>query len=234
MAKMVGLSRAIKLEWLDKTVDLILEGLSPEEIKSALNDYISFEINSPDNIRKSRDILLNLWVRPFADGASNHIRDLAISALRSGNADRMAFHWCMLLLYYPVFVDVTGTIGKLSSMQDSFSLAWLKEKIYEQWGERTTLIHSLDKIMQTIRQLGAVSSSSGVYTVNRKHIADDQTRIILMKTILALKLKPYYEPSEFAAAAQMFPFEYEASSDITFGSQAFEFGNFGGSPVIIG
>ena len=33
---------------------------------------------------------------------------------------------------------------------------------------------------------------------------------------------------------QMFPFEYEASSDITFGSQVFEFGNFGGSPVVIG
>lgn len=234
MAKIVGLSRAIKLEWLDKTVELILEGLSPEEIKSALNDYISFEINSPDNIRKSRDILMNLWVRPFADDNCNHIRDLAISALRSGSTDRMAFHWCMLLLYYPVFVDVTGTIGKLTSMQDSFSLAWLKEKIYEQWGERTTLIHSLDKIMQTIRQLGAVSSSSGVYTVNRKLIADDQTRIIFMKTILALKLKPYYEPSELAAAAQMFPFEYEASSDIIFGSQAFEFGNFGGSPVVVG
>ena len=234
MAKMVGLSRAIKREWLDKTVDLVLSGMSPEEIRAALHEYISFEISSTDNLRKSRDILMNLWVYPFKDDQNNHIREMAISALKNGNTDRMALHWCMLLLYYPVFVDVTGAIGKLSSMQDTFSLAWLKEKIYEQWGERTTLFHSLDKIMQTIRQLGAVSSASGVYTVNRHEIFDDQTKIILMKTVLALKMKPYYEPSELAETPQMFPFEYDVVSDVVFGSEVFELGSFGGNPVIVG
>ena len=234
MAKMVGLSRAIKFEWLNKTVDYVLSGMSPEEIRIALHNYISFEISSKDNIRKSRDILMNLWVYPFKDDQNNHIREMAISALKNGNSDRMALHWCMLLLYYPVFVDVTGVIGKLSSMQETFSLAWLKEKIYEQWGERTTLIHSLDKIMQTIRQLGAVSSTSGIYTVNRQKIFDDQTKIILMKTVLALKLKPYYEPSELTEIPQMFPFEYDIASDIVFGSMSFELGNFGGNPVVVG
>ena len=36
---MVGLSRAIKIEWLNKTVDLVNEGMAPENIKEALNDY---------------------------------------------------------------------------------------------------------------------------------------------------------------------------------------------------
>lgn len=233
MAKMVGLSRAIKPEWLDKTVDMVLDGMAPESIKAALNDYIAYEIKSADNIRKSRDILLNLWVYPFPDAASNQIRDMAIDAMRNGASDRMAFHWCMLLLYYPVFVDVTGTIGKLSSMQEYFSLSWLKEKIYEQWGERTTLIHSLDKIMQTIRQLGAVSSSRGMYSVNRMVVKNDQAKIILMKTVLALKLKPYYEVSELACVPQLFPFIFESSSEIVFGSQLFKLGNFGGSPVVV-
>ena len=234
MAKMIGLSRAIKREWLDKTVDMVLEGMNPEDIKNALREYVSFELNSQDNIRKSCDILMNLWVHPFDDEASNNIRIKALEAIRGGNTDRMAFHWCMFLLYYPVFVDVTGTIGKLSSMQDAFTLSWLKEKIYEQWGERTTMVHSLDKIMQTIRQLGAVNSKAGVYTVNHYFMTDEQTRIILMKTILALKIKPYYEPAELASVAQMFPFEYEASSDIVFGSQSFELGSFGGNPVVVG
>lgn len=233
MAKMVGLSRAIKLEWLDKTVDMVLDGMAPESIKAALNDYIAHEIKSADNIRKSRDILLNLWVYPFPDAASNQIRDMAIDAMRNCASDRMAFHWCMLLLYYPVFVDVTGTIGKLSSMQEYFSLSWLKEKIYEQWGERTTLIHSLDKIMQTIRQLGAVSSTKGTYSVNRMAVKNDKTKIILMKTVLALKLKPYYEVSELACVPQLFPFIFESSSEIVFGSQMFKLGNFGGGPVVV-
>lgn len=126
MAKMVGLSRAIKIEWLNKVVSLVNEGMAPENIKDALNDYIGFEISSPDNIRKSRDILMNLWVYPFEDEKANLIRKQALEAIKNGNEDKLAMHWCMLLLYYPVFVDVTGMIGKLSSMQDSFSLAWLK------------------------------------------------------------------------------------------------------------
>ena len=192
MAKMVGLSRAIKIEWLNKVVSLVNEGMAPENIKDALNDYIGFEISSPDNIRKSRDILMNLWVYPFEDEKANLIRKQALEAIKNGNEDKLAMHWCMLLLYYPVFVDVTGMIGKLSSMQDSFSLAWLKDKMFEEWGERTTLFHSLDKIMQTLRQIGAVDSKNGVYTVNHYEIKDATTKKILLKTILALKMQAYY------------------------------------------
>ena len=234
MAKMVGLSRAIKIEWLNKVVNLVNEGMAPENIREALNDYISFEINSPDNIRKSREILMNLWVYPFEDEKANEIRKMALDAIKNGNEDKLAMNWCMLLLYYPVFVDVTGMIGKLSSMQDSFTLAWLKDKIFEEWGERTTLIHTLPKIMQTLRQIDAVDSQNGVYAVQHYDIKNAVTKKILIKTILALKMQAYYEPSELVKVPQMFPFEYKVDSDLIFGTQEFELGNFGGSPVVVG
>lgn len=234
MAKTVGLSRALKTEWLNKVVNLVNEGMAPENIKEALNDYIGFELNSPDNIRKSREILMNLWVYPFEDEKANLIRKQALEAIKNENEDLLAMHWCMLLLYYPVFVDVTGMIGKISSMQDSFSLAWLKDKIFEEWGERTTLLHTLPKIMQTLRQLGAVDSNGGVYTVNHYEIKDAVTKKILLKTILALKMQAYYEPSELSKVSPMFPFEYTVDSELIFGNQDFELGNFGGSPVVVG
>ncbi len=234
MAKMVGLSRAIKIEWLNKVVNLVNEGMAPENIREALNDYISFEISSPDNIRKSREILMNLWVYPFEDEKANIIRRMALDAIKNGNEDRLAMHWCMLLLYYPVFVDVTGMIGKLTSMQDSFTLAWLKDKIFEEWGERTTLIHTLPKIMQTLRQIGAVDSQNGVYAAQHYDIKDAATKKVLIRTILALKMQAYYEPSELAKVPQMFPFEYTVDSDLIFGTQDFELGNFGGNPVVVG
>ena len=234
MAKMVGLSRAIKIEWLNKTVNLVLDGMAPENIKEALNDYIGFEISSKDNIRKSRDILMNLWVYPFEDEKANQIRQQALDVIRNGSEDKQAMHWCMLLLCYPVFVDVTGMVGKLCAMQDTFSLSWLKDKMFEEWGERTTLFHSLDKIMQTLRQIGAVNSKGGNYTINHYEINDEETKKILLKTILALKMQAYYEPSELSNIAQMFPFEYEVDSELIFGSDNFELGNFGGSPVVVG
>ncbi|MBR6050056.1 MAG: hypothetical protein IKP68_02495 [Clostridia bacterium] len=233
MAKTIGLSRAVKLEWLDRTVDLVLEGMDPEDIKKSLNNFIALDISSPDNIRKTRDILMNIWVHPFEDQKCNDIRASAIKNIKNGTEDRALMHWCMLLLYYPVFVDVTGMIGKISDMQDSFTLAWLKDKMFEEWGERTTLFHSLDKIMQTLRQIGAIESNGKTYTVIEHPIKDRESLIILCKTVLSLKMKAYYEPSDFASVPQMFPFKFELNTDLIYGSNEFEVGNFGGNPVIL-
>ena len=234
MAKTVGFACSIKLQWIKRTIQLLEEGHDKESFKKELNDYLSFEIEGPTRLRKTREILMNLWVYPFEDEKANLIRKQALDAIKNGNEDKLAMHWCMLLLYYPVFVDVTGMIGKISSMQDSFSLAWLKDKIFEEWGERTTLLHTLPKIMQTLRQLGAVDSNGGVYTVNHYEIKDAVTKKILLKTILALKMQAYYEPSELSKVSQMFPFEYTVDSELIFGNQDFELGNFGGSPVVVG
>ena len=62
MAKMVGLSRKLKLPWLKYTVDLVADGTSESEIKDKLNEYLSYEIESPTVLRKTREILMNIWV----------------------------------------------------------------------------------------------------------------------------------------------------------------------------
>ena len=61
MAKMVGLSRTIKLPWLKKAAQLYQENLPLEEMKAQINEYLSFEIESPIVLRKTREILLNVW-----------------------------------------------------------------------------------------------------------------------------------------------------------------------------
>jgi hypothetical protein len=63
MAKIIGLSRSIRLEWLNKTVELVLEGKNETQIKDELNEYLSFEIKSPTVLRKTREILMNIWVK---------------------------------------------------------------------------------------------------------------------------------------------------------------------------
>ena len=234
MAKTVGFLCPLKLEWLDRVVDLVIEGMETENIREALNDYISLELKSPDNIRKTRESLMKLWVYPFADENVNIFRKQAIDAIKDGEKNRIALHWCMLLICYPVFSDVAEMIGKIMNMQESFSLAWLKGKMAEHWGERATLLRSVEKVMQTMKQMGVLCSEKGIYTINQTKIEDDFTKKVIIKTILALKIKAYYEPSELANIPQMFPFEYSIDSELIFGSQEFRLGNFGNSPVVVG
>ena len=74
MAKTVGLSRNIKMQWLNKAVALLYDNLEETEYKSALNEYLGYEIGSAINIRKTREILMHLWF--YKDAETDDIREL--------------------------------------------------------------------------------------------------------------------------------------------------------------
>lgn len=79
MAKTVGLSRNIKMQWLNKAVALLDDNLEEAEYKSALNEYLGYEIGSAINIRKTREILMHLWF--YKDAETDDIRELALSLI---------------------------------------------------------------------------------------------------------------------------------------------------------
>lgn len=231
MAKMVGLSRPIKIEWLNKTVELILEGKDEAEIKNELNEYLSFEISSPTNLRKSREILMNIWVKTPDD--LGQIKKLALNIVKKENGNKLLVHWCMILLTYPVFSDMSGLIGKLSDIQGSFTTSWLKQKLFDLWGERTTLLHSVDKILQTLKYIGSIENiKQGEYKVNSYQIKDDEEKSLIVMTIIAMKIKAYYEVTELSEIPQMFPFKYNISHEMLHNSDLFTLNNFGGKVVV--
>ena len=231
MAKMVGLSRSVKLEWLNKTAELVMQNKSEQEIKAELNEYLSYEIGSATVLRKTREILLNTWVRiPHAT-----IKKQALQTLDGDKKNWLVVHWCLLLLAYPVFGDVCGLIGKLTKMQDEFTTKWLQEKLYELWGERNTLFHSSAKILQTIKCLGAVDNTKpGVYSVRHFPVNDPEAITMILMTILQLQNKAYYEIAELSVVPQMFPFSYSISHEWLHASQSFSLNNFGGKVVLSG
>jgi hypothetical protein len=231
MAKIVGLSRSIKLEWLNKTVDLINQGKSEIEIKEELNEYLAFEIQSPTNIRKSRDILMNIWFKTPDENAK--IKEFALRSYNTDKTNKQAIHWCMMLLTYPVFSDVCGLIGKLTNIQDTFTTAWTRQKLFEMWGERTTLLHSIDKILQTLKYVGAIENEkTGIYKVIKNEIIDEMTIKLIIMTIIALREKAYYEVSELSQVPQMFPFKYIVNHEMLHNSELFTLNNFGGKVVL--
>ncbi|ALX09378.1 hypothetical protein M972_112467 [Acetivibrio thermocellus AD2] len=132
MAKMIGLSRSIRLEWLNKTAELVLEGKDYTQIKDELNEYLSFEIKSPTNIRKTREILTNIWVK-IPDALST-LKRQALEAYKDDKSNKLALHWSMMLVAYPVFCDVCALIGKLTSIQDTFTHPGLKKSCLKYGG----------------------------------------------------------------------------------------------------
>ena len=134
---MVGLSRSLKMSWLNKAAELALEDLTENDVKEQLNDYLSYEIQSPTVLRKTREILMNVWIRQ--DGSPERILLDAKMLFRNYTDYALQIHWCLLMSAYPIFVDVCKLIGKLSQFQDEITLAQIKQKIYDEWGERGSL-----------------------------------------------------------------------------------------------
>lgn len=233
MAKRVGMNKTIKREWLDKTVELVCNGLSDAEIRKELKEYLSFEIDSPTTIKNSRTILLQTWV--YIPDELQDIRAAALDIAKKRDYTSIVAHWCMMLLAYPILVDIATYVGKMLNIQDVFTVAWLKNKLNEHWGERTTILESVSKILLTLKNLEVVKSDKlGTYTISNKEIVDYKSICLIVKTILALKQKAYYEIAELNSIPLMFPFKYNVSHELLHNSELFTLNNFGGKVVVVG
>ncbi len=133
MAKMVGYACSMKLSWLNEAVRMLKENYPEAEYKEKMNEYLSFEIDSPTRLRKTREILMNVWYYPSEE--LDLIRQEAITVLNEYPECSEPVQYLMLCLTYPVFKDVCKIMGKLFEFQDDITNPALKQKLYDAWGE---------------------------------------------------------------------------------------------------
>lgn len=231
MAKMVGLSRNIKLSWLNRAVDFLQEELSENEIRENLNDYLSFEIKSPTNLRKTREILMTIWV--YENKYSTRIKDAALALFRQYPDQALVIHWCMILAAYPVFMDMCKLIGKMSEFQDEITLAQIKQKLFDEWGERTTLFHSIDKLMATMKDFDVLTSEKpGRYQIQKHAVRNERITSFMVYTVMNIDDAGYYTIQELNSSNYLFPFEYQMAKETILQDDRFVINNFGGELAV--
>lgn len=227
MAKMVGLSRNLKLQWLNKVVELASNGLTEQEIKNQLNEYLSFEISSPTNLRKTREILMNIWV--YENDISNKLRDEAVGIVRDAPEYALVAHWCMMMATYPVFVDMCKLIGRLSEFQDEITLSQIKQKLYDEWGERTTLYHSIDKLISTLKELSVLQCEKpGKYQIVKHEVRNGRISAFMVYAMMLVDDNGYYSFTDLSNSVYFYPFQYQLEKELLLGDDRFSMNNFGG------
>ena len=231
MGKMVGLSRNLKMTWLNKAVELLSENLPEQEYKDRLNEYLSFEIKSPTNLRKTREILMNLWY--YENPETKSLRTQARALIEKDSDNSLAAHWCIILATYPIFVDVSRIIGKLSEFEKEFTLQQLKQKIFDEWGERATLFHSIDKIIATMKAIGALKAEKpGRYTIVRHEVRDDKVNALLASTGMTVEDKGNFTLQDLREMSYMFPLKYQIEREMLMMNDTFTITNIGGEMMV--
>lgn len=231
MAKMVGLSRNLKLPWLNEVARLYAERLDENEIKDRLNEYLRFEITSPTNIRKTREILMNIWV--YENDYTAAIRDEALRLFQKDFDYALPVHWCMMLAAYPVFQDMCRLIGKISEFEETITTKQLKQKLFDEWGERSTLFHSSDKLIATLKALEALDSEkTGVYSVKKHEYTKPEIVNFMLLAMMKIDNAGYYSLLELENSVYLFPFKYMVSKEALLTNERFTTGTFGGELTI--
>ena len=227
MAKMVGLSRNLKFQWLNKVVELASGELTEQEIKDQLNEYLSFEISSPTNIRKTREILMNIWV--YKNELNSKLRDEAISIIQDMPEYALVVHRCMMMASYPVFVDMCKLIGRLSEFQDEISLSQIKQKLYDEWGERTTLYHSIDKLISTLKELSVLQCEKpGKYQIVKHEVRNGRISAFMVYAMMLVDDSGYYSFTDLSNSVYFYPFQYQLGKELLLGDARFSMNNFSG------
>lgn len=227
MAKMVGLSRNLKLPWLNEVVRLYAEGLDEDKIKEQLNDYLSYEISSPTNIRKTREILMNIWV--YKNAYTDELREEALRLIRKDSDYSLPVHWCMMLAAYPVFQDMCRLIGKIGEFEEVITTKQIKQKLFDEWGERSTLYHSSDKLIATLKAMDVLESEKvGVYSIKKHTLAKTEIVNYLLYVMMKIDDAGYYSLLNMENSMYLFPFEYKVSKESIMEDDRFMMGTFGG------
>ena len=92
--KKIGIKHVIRLEWMDKTVDMMLAGMSTKEIREELNTYLADKKQSGGIGERGKktyiiaiSILMQTWCSPdkeiklFRDALLNHAKKINVKEI---------------------------------------------------------------------------------------------------------------------------------------------------------
>ena len=129
----VGFDRFVTLEWMNYALDLALLGQPPEVLRS----WLSSQITGPDAIRKTYNVLSNLWLVPYP--RTQQLRQKGIELAQQVTLEeRLVLHWGMALANFALFRTTTQLMGRLMRLQGDFRSQEIISRVLEQYSNANT------------------------------------------------------------------------------------------------
>lgn len=229
---MIGLSRNIKLPWLAEAARLRAAVLTTAECKSRLTEYLSHEIASPTNLRKTREILMRVWIYDDEPNLAA-LRESAM-ILQKNFADALPIHWSLLLAAYPIFARVNKIIGRLFELREVITPRRIREKLFDELGERSTLYYSAEKILATLRNFGVLTNEKpGELRLIRREVTDEKITALLIRAAMTADGGSYFTLREAENFAVLYPFRFRVTWNLFADEKIFTVTNIGGERVVM-
>jgi hypothetical protein len=214
--KTIGFDRRLALDWLEATGSRVAAGASLVELRAGMWQYLEGKVSGDkynSDRGKTMTVLTRIWGKVPA--AVEPLKTRAVAAFQTSKArDHLALHWSMAIASYPVFSDVAATAGRLLTLQDSFSLAQLTNRMVAQWSERPVLVKSTQRIIRSLVEWGALADTEarGVYGRAPKSLPVSKEIALLLCEALLLDNEHHSLPAnQLLDHPAIFPFTHSLS-----------------------
>ncbi|MDI6815808.1 MAG: hypothetical protein QME41_01260 [Actinomycetota bacterium] len=161
----VGIKQVIRLEWMEKTLDMLLAGMNPTTVRSELKEYLADKKQSGGSGQRGEKTyvmaigpLANAWFSP--DAALIPLRDAALEIARSNKVkNRLLLHWAMISPAYPFWFNVARQIGRLLNLQEQVTHQQIVGRLKEQYGDRETISRYTRYVIRSFVAWGVLKDS---------------------------------------------------------------------------
>ena len=214
----LGFDRKLKRAWLDAAA--VLAGKSAEEAKAQLDTFLTKEISGKSARRKANDALRRLWITCDDNVLTRNARQLFSGANRDA---RVCLHYGMSLMAAPLFRDAVLFAGRLISLQGKVSVAQIRTRIYEKWGERSTLDSAVSRIFGSLNDWGILNPlGKGHYEAITITVEYSAIASWLLAAAVYAHSSNQLPIEELLALHELFPFEINDASQLVRMSGYFE------------
>ncbi|MDA3917246.1 MAG: hypothetical protein PF690_09760 [Deltaproteobacteria bacterium] len=220
--KKIGIKHVIRLEWMDKTLDMVLAGMSKNEIRDELNTYLADKKQSGGTGTRGKktyiiaiSILMQTWCNPDKD--TKPFRDAALNyAKKNSDKTRLPLHWAMISAAYPFWAGVAKQIGRLLNLQDQITKKQIIQRLKEQYGDRQTISRYARYVIRSFVAWDILKDTSikGIYAQNKKDSVEQNQTLLLVESLLLASPESSLSLKGTLNSPTLFPFQ---TSPITAG-----------------
>ena len=166
----IGFSQRVRLEWLERTANLVLAGNDEASIYNALQELLEDKLSVGGNAKrgtreKAITILMKIWVR--ASGEIHSLQNHGLKLLSILPREKhIAVHWGMAMAVYPFWGAVAAQVGRLLRLQGTAAASQVQRRMREHYGERDTVSRAARRVLRNFVDWGVLKETSGkgIYT----------------------------------------------------------------------
>lgn len=160
----IGIKQVARLEWMQKTANLMLAGLDAKTIRQELHEFLAdrrgngAEDRGSDQTRTfAVNNLMRIWVSP--DGELTPFRDASLVFLQKNSSTALAVHWGMISAVYPFWFNAARQTGRLLALQDQVTQSQIVNRLKEQYGDRPTVSRYARFVIRSFVAWGVLKDS---------------------------------------------------------------------------